>query len=189
MPETLPVEINRRAVHSIEPATTDFETAESFTIELINHGEAAHVHVNLDEDLSGAVSLNGGNHFIAAGQTHAIEVAVDERSRPVSGRLRIVTGYGAETAHINVSVTPPTEPAEGGSVEIDDRLSSPQPRSESGNGGPDGSSRALAAAGLVGGALLVVVIGALIVNNLAVILGVGIVLVAVAGAALLLANR
>ncbi len=189
MPETLTVHINRRAVHSIEPATTDFETAESFTVDLINHGEAAHVHINLDDDLSGAISLDGGNHFVEAGRTRTIEAAVDQRSRPVSGRLRIVTGYGAETAHIDVSLIPSDDPVEGGTVEIDDRLSTPQPREEPPSGGVDLPPRTVAAVGLVLVSLLIVVVGALIANNLAVILGVGIVLLGIAGAAVLLSSQ
>ncbi|MCL7417859.1 MAG: hypothetical protein M8354_08480 [Halalkalicoccus sp.] len=189
MVRTLPVDINRRSVHSIEPRLREFETSESFAIELTNHGSATHVHLNVDDGLADAISLDGGNHFVEAGRTRRIEATVDQRSRPVSGRLKIVTGYGAETAVIDVSLIPPEETPEKEPVEVDERLSKPQPRQrdppaqqpETGI-----SARALAAGALVVLALLFVVIGSLIAGNPAVILGVGIVLVAIAAAAALL---
>lgn len=194
MPDTLPVEINRRSVHSIEPAVERFETSESFTIELTNHGEAAHVHLNLDDGLSRAVSLDGGNYFVEAGHTRAIEARVDQRSRPISGRLKIVTGYGAETAYVDVSLVPPEEPPETSSVEVDEQLAVPQPREEppatGGVGtGVDLPGRTIAAVLVVAVSLLLVVVGALIAGNPAVILGVGIVLLGIAGAAVLLLNQ
>jgi hypothetical protein len=186
---TLPVDINRRSVHSIEPQLREFETSESFAIELTNHGSATHVHLNVDDGLADAISLDGGNHFVEAGRTRRIEATVDQRSRPVSGRLKIVTGYGAETAVIDVSLIPPEETPEKEPVEVDERLSKPQPRQrdppaqQPETGVP---ARALAAGALVILALLFVVIGSLIAGNPAVILGVGIVLVAIAAAAALL---
>lgn len=191
MARTLPVDINRRSVHSIEPGVGQFETSESFAVELTNHGSATHVHLNVDDELAEGVSLDGGNHFIEAGRTHRIEASVDQRSRPVSGRLTVATGYGAETAVVDISLIPPEKTPEKAPVEVDDRLSKPQPRvreqpararrDESG-----GSLRAIAAGSLVVLTLLFVVVGSLLAGNPAVILGVGIVLLAVVGAAALL---
>lgn len=197
MVQTLPVEINRRSVHSIEPGVRQFETSESFTVELTNYGSATHVHLNVDDGLANAVSFDGGNHFVEAGHTLRIEASVDQRSRPVSGRLKVVTGYGAETAVIDISVVPPEETPEKAPVEVDERLAKPQPRSRerpsqqtgtrSGTGSRTGlPTRTIAAGALIVLALLFVVVGALIAGNPAVILGVGIVLLAVAGAAALL---
>ncbi|MDL5361143.1 hypothetical protein [Halalkalicoccus sp. NIPERK01] len=189
MVRTLPVDINRRSVHSIEPQLREFETSESFAIELTNHGSATHVHLNVDDGLAEAISLDGGNHFVEAGRTRRIEATVDQRSRPVSGRLKIVTGYGAETAVIDVSLIPPEEPPEKVPIEVDERLAKPQPRPRdqpSRESEPAVPVRAIAAGALVVLALLFVVVGALIAGNPAVILGVGIVLVAIAGAAALL---
>ncbi|WP_122090095.1 DUF7524 family protein [Halalkalicoccus subterraneus] len=189
MARTLPVEINRRSVHSIEPGVRQFETSESFTVELTNHGSATHVHLNIDDGLADAISLDGGNHFVEAGRTHRIEASVDQRSRPVSGRLKVVTGYGAETAVIDISLIPPDEPTEKVPVEVDERLSKPKPRTRD---QPERTTettlptRAIAAGGLVVLALLLVVVGSLIAGNPAVILGAGIVLLAVAGAVVLL---
>jgi hypothetical protein len=203
--DTLSVDLNRRSVHSIE-LPERFETSDSFTIELTNHGEAAHVHLNLDDELSRAIALADGNHFIEAGRTRSIEASVDQRSRPVSGRLKVVTGYGAETDYVDVSLIPPARQVEKSPVEVDERLAHPRPREEaetrSRGGGRDRSRnrnqrrsrgrdsglplRTIAAISLVAFSLLFVVVGALIAGNPAVILGVGIVLVGIAGAALLL---
>lgn len=200
MSTTLSVDLNRRSVHSIE-VPKHFETSDNFTIELTNHGEAAHVHLNLDSDLSKAIALDGGNHFVQAGRTRTIEASVDQRSRPVSGRLKVVTGYGAETAYVDVSLIPPVETAEKSAVEVDERLARPKPRenrqprrrNRSRNRGRNGerglSLRTIAAVSLVVLSLLLVVGGALIAGNPAVIVGVGVVLVGIAGAALLLRDQ
>lgn len=201
MPDTLSVDLNRRSVHSIE-VPERFETSDSFTIELTNHGEAAHVHINLDDELSKAIAIADGNHFIEAGRTRTIEASVDQRSRPVSGRLKVVTGYGAEAGYVDVSLIPPTRQVEKSPVEVDERLAHPkpregsEPRSRGGNRSRTRSPsrgrdsglpfRTLAAVSIVVFSLLLVVIGALLTGNPAVILGVGVVLVGIAGAALLL---
>lgn len=206
MSDTLSVDLNRRSVHSIE-VPERFETSDSFTIELTNHGEAAHVHLNLDDELSKAIALADGNHFIEAGRTRTIEASVDQRSRPVSGRLKVVTGYGAEAGYVDVSLIPPDRQIEKSPVEVDERLAHPRPRedgprSRGGNqtrnrsrnrnrtrtrGRDSGLTfRTIAAVSLVVLSLLFVVAGALITGNPAVILGVGVVLVGIAGAALLL---
>ncbi|MFC7007657.1 DUF7524 family protein [Halalkalicoccus salilacus] len=174
-----------------------FETSDGFTIEITNHGEAAHVHLNLDSDLSKAIALDGGNHFVQAGRTRTIEASVDQRSRPVNGRLKVVTGYGAETAYVDVSLIPPVETAEKSPVEVDERLARPkprdnhQPRRRSRNRSRDRrlSLRTIGAIALVVLSLLLVVGGALIAGNPAVIVGVGVVLVGIAGAALLLRDQ
>ena len=198
MSTTLSVDLNRRSVHSIE-VPERFETSDGLTIEITNHGEATHVHLNLDSDLSKAIALDGGNHFVQAGRTRTIEASVDQRSRPVSGRLKVVTGYGAETAYVDVSLIPPAETAEKSPVEVDERLARPQPRdnhqprrrSRSRNRSRDQglSLRTIAAISLVVLSLLLVVGGALIAGNPAVIVGVGVVLVGIAGAALLLRDQ
>lgn len=205
MSDTLSVDLNRRSVHSIE-VPERFETSDSFTIELTNHGEAAHVHINLDDELSKAIAIADGNHFIEAGRTRTIEASVDQRSRPVSGRLKVVTGYGAEAGYVDVSLIPPTRQVEKSPVEVDERLAHPKPRegSELRNRGGNRSRsrtrtrgpsrgrdsglpfRTLAAVSIVVFSLLLVVVGALLTGNPTVILGVGVVLVGIAGAALLL---
>lgn len=188
MAQTLSVDVNRGSVHSIEPQVRQFETSESFAIALTNHGSATHVHINVDDGLARAISLEGGNHFIEAGRTHRIEATVDQRSRPVSGRLKVVTGYGAETAVIDISLIPPEATPEKAPVEVDERLSKPQPHSREQPSRQTETAvpmRAVAAGALVLLSLSFVVIGALIAGNPAVILGVGIVLLGIAGAAAL----
>lgn len=189
MARTLSVDVNRGSVHAIEPEVRQFETSERFIVSLTNHGSATHVHINVDDGLADAISLEGGNHFIEAGRTHQIEASVDHRSRPVSGRLKIVTGYGAETAVIEISVIPPEATPEKAPVEVDERLSKPQPYSREQPTQQAETAvplRTIAAGALVLLSLSLVVIGSLIVGNPGVILGVGIVLLGIAGAAALL---
>lgn len=187
MTQTLSVDVNRGSVHSIEPQVRQFETSESFVVSLTNHGSATHVHLNVNDGLAGAIAIDGGNHFIEAGRTHRIEATVDHRSRPVNGRLKIVTGYGAEMAVIDISLIPSEETPEKAPVEIDERLSKPRPREQpTQQTDSNVPLRVIAAGALVVLSLLFVVVGALIAGNPAVILGVGIVLLGIGGAVALL---
>jgi len=165
--QTLPVVINRDAVHEIAIGTEEFETDRSFIVEIENAGQATHVHLSLDDDLSRAASVDGGgNYFVEAGAVYRVRVSVDGEAAPTTGRLSVVTGYGAQRAHVAVTIseTPPTrEPR----VEVDERLGVPQrgrrkaptPPSRSGSGRPR-----------LGGSLLVGVLAA-VVLALALVVG------------------
>ncbi|GEM_PF-1627679 len=126
MSQTLPVVINRDAVHEIAIGTETFETDRSFIVEIENAGQATHVHLSLDDDLSRAATIDGGgNYFVEAGSVYRVRVSVDRDAAPTTGRLSVVTGYGAQRAHaaVTVSETPPTrEPR----VAVDERLGVPQ---------------------------------------------------------------
>jgi hypothetical protein len=124
--QTLPVVINRDAVHEIAIGTEAFETDRSFIVEIENAGQATHVHLSLDDDLSRAASVDGGgNYFVEAGAVSRVRISVDSEAAPTTGRLSVVTGYGARRAHaaVTISETPPTrEPR----VAVDERLGVPQ---------------------------------------------------------------
>lgn len=129
MARTLAVVINREGVHHIEPETGGFEAGDDFSIELRNEGQATHVHLHLDDDLAEVASLGGNtNLFVEAGKERIVPVSIDADERPVTGRLKVVTGYGAETTYIEVTVIPKEEPRE--TVAVDEELSVKQPREE-----------------------------------------------------------
>lgn len=172
MPQ-LRVDLNEDGLHSIA-APTAFETGGSFEVVLENHGEAVHVHLNLDDTLSAVGRLRANNHYVEAGRTRTVTVEADPRPSEISGRLKVATGYGSEVSYATVTVTPPDE--EPHSVEVDETLAKPQrpeePESEQ-------SNRLLSASGGVPGvvvgfgllALLVAVAVAATVESTAVAIG------------------
>lgn len=125
MPDTLPVHVNRTSLHSLE-VPDSFETAGSFDVELINHGEPIHVHLHLEDDLSGLASLEAPNHHVDRESTRPVRVTVN-RPGSAFGKLKIATGYGAKTRYVDIDLTEPTEQTT--SVEVDESLSQPRERS------------------------------------------------------------
>lgn len=182
MTESLAVELNRDRLHGVE-APPSFATTESFAIELENLGEAVHVHLHLDDALSRVARIDSGNHFVEGGKTRRVAIDVGRVREQVSGKLKVVTGYGAETAYVDVTVEPPEEGRE--SVEVDERLSRPPDREVE----PSQLERAvervlengtLPVVAFAVFALVVAVLTAVFVNSTAVMLGVGIVIGGVA---------
>ncbi|GAA0251396.1 hypothetical protein ACFFQF_02470 [Haladaptatus pallidirubidus] len=123
MSETLSIHVNRDGLHHIDVAQS-FETDDSFTIALKNHGAPIHAHLHLDDDLSEAASLGATNHYVKADDTRHVTVTV--RDAPASGKLKIVTGYGAETAYVDVEIHELDEQQD--SIPVDESLSKPQRR-------------------------------------------------------------
>lgn len=121
----LSVDLNRDGLHRIA-APAAFETDGPFEIRLRNHGEAIHVHLNLDEELSAAASLGETNHYVAPYSRHTIEIDTERIDTAVTGRLKIVTSYGAESAYTTVTVSPPGTVTER--VVVDESLAKPQRR-------------------------------------------------------------
>jgi hypothetical protein len=120
--ETLAADVNRSGVQTLSVPEA-FETDDSFTVELRNHGEATHVHLHLDDALSRVADLDAGNHYVEGDSTRPVRVSVREAvTEPVRGKLKVVTGYGAETHFVDVTVTPTRiQP-----VDVDPELSKPK---------------------------------------------------------------
>lgn len=106
MGDTLVVGVNRDTLHGITPESIRFETTDEFTVRLDNHGRATHVHLALDGGLGRAASLPEANHFVETDGTVDVDVDLHSDLRPTKGRLKIVTGYGANTEYVNVIVGP-----------------------------------------------------------------------------------
>ncbi|MEF8781075.1 MAG: hypothetical protein V5A46_10390 [Haloferacaceae archaeon] len=127
---TVGVELSRGRTNEVSAPETATVSG-PFTVELENHGAPAHVHLNLDEDLSRVATLAAGNHYVEGDDAREVFVDVDPAAEPVTGRLKIVTGYGTETAYVTVAVEP--GPAEKSPVEVDESLGKP-----GGSSGPQG---------------------------------------------------
>lgn len=125
--DSLVVDLNRSGPHSVEVAPA-FHTDGSFEVVLDNHAAALHVFLQLDDDLAEAATLSAGNHFVDAESIRRVGVDVDGANAPARGRLKVVTGYGSETAFVTVTVEEREEEATG--VEVDESLGRPRPRPE-----------------------------------------------------------
>ena len=123
MPDTLPVHLNRESLHSLE-VPTGIETDGSFEVLLVNHGEAVHVHVHLDDALSRLASIDANNHYVRAESERPVNVTVRGEGEG-RGKIKVVTGYGATTRYVDVDLVEPTEPDQP--VEVDESLAKPQP--------------------------------------------------------------
>ncbi|MFW6321041.1 MAG: DUF7524 family protein [Halohasta sp.] len=119
----LSVDLNRDGLHEIA-APSSFETDGPFEIRLRNHGEAIHVHCNLDDDLSTVARLPESNHYVEPYSRRSVWIDTRRTDVPVTGRLKIVTGYGNESAYTTVTVSPPGTVTER--VVVDEELAKPQ---------------------------------------------------------------
>jgi hypothetical protein len=170
----LSVDLNRDGLHQIA-APSSFETDGPFEIQLHNHGEAIHAHLNLDEELSAAANLAESNHYVEPYSSRSVEIDTRRISSSVTGRLKIVTGYGNESTYTEVTVSPPGTVTDR--VDVDERLAKPQrneptastPRERLAAAVDDGLSPRIAAAGTLGGCAVLVV--AALAQNLMVVLG------------------
>lgn len=102
----LSVDLNRDALHEIA-VPSSFETDGPFEVRLRNHGEAIHVHLNLDDELSTVARLAESNHYVEPYGRRSIPLETRSVESPVTGRLKIVTAYGAKATYTTVTVSPP----------------------------------------------------------------------------------
>jgi hypothetical protein len=184
--DTLPVHISKGELHSLEVPTT-VETTGSFDVVLINHGQALHVHLHLDEMLSKVADLEAGNHYVEGDSERRIRVEVHPDrldGEEVLGKLKVASGYGAETRWVDVEVREPDPEAE--SVEVDESLATPQPRPDQDNS--PGLSERLELPLLALGALAILIAlgAALLVGQFVVVLGSGVLLAGLVVAAFFL---
>jgi len=166
VPQSLPVHISRDQLHSLEvPAT--FEAEGSFDIRLINHAESLHVHLHLDDPLSEIADLDAGNHYIEGESERLVRVTVDTDAlgeRPTFGKIKVATAYGAETRWIDVELTEPEDSPTP--VQIDESLSNPQPKEQSGDALLDAQRLPVLVLGVV--ALLIAVLSAVLFQETAI---------------------
>jgi hypothetical protein len=101
---TLAVHLNRADLHSIE-LPDSFASADSFVVELDNHGEATHVHLRLDDALSEIASIPTSNHYVRPGSTVRVPIRVHD-SGPVTGVLTVATAYGSQTEAVEITIEP-----------------------------------------------------------------------------------
>lgn len=151
MVDPLPVHVNREELHDIA-VPTSFETTGTFDVRLVNHGQPLHVHLHLDDDLSTVASLEATNHYVDGESERRVTITVRDGAT-VHGKLKVVSGYGAQTRYVDVIVTEPDE--EEGSVRVDESLAEPQPVAEDQTEGLVADGPVVPVAALAIGALVV----------------------------------
>ncbi|MFC7080370.1 DUF7524 family protein [Halorussus caseinilyticus] len=135
-------------------------------------------------------SIPANNHFVDADSTRQVSVEVEDGPRPVEGQLKIVTGHGAETDYVAVSIVEPEDSDDA--VDVDEMLAAPVDDSsaDSEGGGvelPDLSLRENAPVAALGVLALAVAAGsATLSDSVAVLVGALAVLGSVAAAGYLL---
>jgi hypothetical protein len=123
--EELPVHVSRESIHSLDvPAS--LETHGPFDVVFVNHGQSVHVHVHLDDTLSKVASVDANNHYVEGESQRAVRVHVDTEAlpdEPVLGKLKLVSGYGAQTRWVDVELSSPEE--HDSPVAVDESLATP----------------------------------------------------------------
>lgn len=158
MIETLGVAVNRNGLHTLEVQET-YEVDGPFAIELDNHGEASHIHLNLDDRLSKIARIEATNHYVEANERRQIRVETRSPAEwprdKVRGNLKVATAHGSETRYVEIIFdrTPEKQP-----VEVDPELSRPH-----NNTSKSANTPVLQAlpVGVLGGVALILAIGAL----------------------------
>ncbi|WP_435358197.1 DUF7524 family protein [Haloarchaeobius sp. DFWS5] len=188
--DSLPLDISKTELHSIEPAYEAFETDGSFAVVLRNHGRAVHVHCNLDDDLARVAAIDETNHFVETDSSAAFQVTVAENApRPVSGKLKVVTAYGAEETHVPVTLTELQAETATADAATADVATTDAPAAQSRSGSPLDSldlGDSLPVVVLAVFALVLALGAALVAGGIEVLLGALVVVVGVVAALVLL---
>jgi hypothetical protein len=119
--DSLTVDVNPDGMHTLS-VPERFETRGAFDVVLKNHGEPAHVYLNLDNGLSAVGALDATNYYVEEGETLPVTISVSSET-VVDGDLMVATAYGSEKRQVPITVEP-TE-REKQSVAVDESLSSP----------------------------------------------------------------
>ncbi len=134
MTDSLDVAVNRQGLHTLE-VDDRFEADGPFVVELTNHGEATHVHLHLDDDLSAVAGLEASNHYVESGRSRRVRVqALQPDEWPadvVRGKLKVVVAHGNTRQFVDVVFDRTTD---DDPVEIDPELVASGSGSSSGSG-------------------------------------------------------
>jgi len=176
VPSPLSVHVNREELHELA-VPESYEATGSFEIQLLNHGEPAHVHLHLDDPLSEVAAIEATNHYVDGGSERRVTVRVREGAT-IRGKLKVVVGYGATTRYVDVTITEPPETETA--VEVDESLARPQPIENPESASLLGERPILPVLSLAALALLIAAGAALLVRQFVVALGASIVFLGVA---------
>jgi len=175
VPDALRLHVNRQELHSLE-VPDSFEAHDSFDVVLVNHGEAVHVHLHLDDGLAAVGALEANNHYVQANTERRVHVAVNGEPG-VHGKLKVVTGYGATTRYVDIDIVEPEQSTE--TVQVGEELSRPQPIERTERSDPLVERSTTPVFLLAGVALLLAVAAVALIDSTAIALGAIAVIIAV----------
>jgi len=182
------IHVNRTRRHAIAVADDPFEASGSFDVVLVNHGEGAHVHLGLDGDLAAAGEVEASAPFLGADATERVAVRANARG-PVGGVLTISAGYGKSSVEVPVRIDPDAGPdvdatpkRSSASASLPSLVEPLADRLSAVDSVDAADPATLALLALAGGALVVSVLVAALVDSGVVFAGVLVVVAAVAGA-------
>ncbi|GAA0289098.1 DUF7524 family protein [Halobacterium noricense] len=122
MPERLSVHLNRDHPRDLQPEAASLETDRSFVLVFENHGGPVHVHLHLDDALAAVADIAATQVYVDEGETRGVEISIPSDHPPTKGYVELSTGYGAEQARVNVTVTDKRKDG-GPDVAVDESLS------------------------------------------------------------------
>ncbi|WP_232702109.1 DUF7524 family protein [Halobacterium wangiae] len=183
MPETLTVHLNREEPRDVAPEVASLETDRSFVLRFVNHGGPLHVHLHFDEALDAVAQPSATQVYVDEEATRDVEITIPLGHGPAKGYVDLVTGYGAQEARLNVTVT--AERKDGGpEVAVDETLAEKQTvETDPGGGTAEGARNLVLAAG---GVVVAAAVALAVSDSLALVVGVLALLAGVAAAAYLL---
>ncbi len=125
MSRGLQVHLGRNGPKSVELEVEAIEVTGDFPVVVENHGPPQHIHIGPEDDLGRFVHVEEPNHFIKTDERRLVQVLVtDERPETFNGSLRVVTGYGADTTRVPVTLT--HEDPDEAAVAVDESLGQPE---------------------------------------------------------------
>ena len=142
------------------------------------------------DDMARAATLEATNHFVETESVRTVRVNVDGPF-PADGKVKIVTGYGAETAYADVTAREPDSTND--SVVVDETLATPADVDEAASDDsslfdslPTPAAETTPVLALAAVALLVALLAATLVDGVVAVVGVGVVLAGVVAAVAIL---
>ncbi len=177
MPSPLPVELNRDRRHEIR-VVERYQTDGPFDVDLRNHGDGVHVHVNVAGGLAEVARVAESNPYVEADAAATVRIDVDPVGESVAGELVLATGYGGKETRVDVAV----EPFEGANeVPVGEDLAEPQGgagRAAVESAPDEESNLPVQLLAVAGGAVLLAAAAAVYVDDEFVTVGAGVVVVA-----------
>lgn len=169
MPDRLAVHLNREKPRDVAPEAVTLETDRSFVLEFVNHGGPIHVHLHLDDALAVVADAAATQVYVDENQRRGVEISIPPDHPPAKGFVELSTGYGAEKARVNVTVTEHRKDG-GPEVAVDESLSEKtEPEEDPSASLSDVARPVMAAAGAVA---VAVVVAVAVSDSLAVLVGV-----------------
>lgn len=122
MTEELLVHLKREELHSVD-VSASIQAHGSFEVVFINHAGSVHAHLQLDGDITEVARIQNNNPHIANNSRRSVRIHVDKSrlsDRPITGKLKVGTGYGAKANWVNIELR--SQPKKATEVDVEQSL-------------------------------------------------------------------